>query len=45
MREEAKVAALISSYCNAIDDRTGNPAASSDENCMFELLTKGLEPF
>lgn len=45
MREEAKIAALISSYCNAFDDRTGNPVATNDENCMFELLTKGLGAF
>ena len=45
MREEAKVATVISSYCNAFDDRTGNPVATDDENCMFELLTHGLEAF
>lgn len=45
VREEAKVAAVISGYCNAFDDRTGNPVAANDEDCMFELLTSGLEAF
>ena len=45
VREEAKVAAVISGYCNAFDDRTGNPVAANDEECMFELLTSGLEAF
>ena len=42
IREEAKVASLVSGYCNATDDHTGLPAIAEDEGLIYEFLTLGL---
>lgn len=42
IREEAKVASLISGYCNAMDDLTGLPAIAEDDGMIYEFLTRGL---
>ena len=45
MRQEAKMAAVVSGYCNAYDEKNGVQAATGDDGCMYELLTQGLEEF
>lgn len=42
IREEAKVGALVSGYCNATDDRTGLPSIAEDDSMIYEFLTNGL---
>lgn len=42
IREEAKVASMISGYCNAMDDLTGLPSIADDDEKTYEFLTRGL---
>ncbi|WP_462416815.1 SNF2 helicase associated domain-containing protein [Eubacterium ramulus] len=42
IRQEAKVAALLSGYCNAKDDATGLPAIVEDNDKLYDFLTRGL---
>ena len=41
IRQEAKVAALLSGYCNAKDDATGLPAIVEDNDKLYDFLTRG----
>lgn len=45
MRRESEMAALVSDYCNAFDAVKHLQAATGDDGCMYELLTKGIEEF
>ncbi len=45
IRREAEMAALVSGYCNAFDGEKHLQAAAGDDDCMYRLLTEGIEAF
>ncbi|MEG1946204.1 MAG: SNF2 helicase associated domain-containing protein [Lachnospiraceae bacterium] len=42
MVREAEVAELVSSYCNAYDEKEKQMVISEDEDLLYELLTEGI---